>query len=225
MTTADMLDNDDVRELLEFLAHGTRQGDAVFEEAEAGHDAGGASRKVSNRYFERFCDRVESTLADKELGRVEPICIVDFAFRDQGGLNLPESDALLERAYCFIDRRDAEEAGRLVVVHAHTMCKWEEAKSAHPRDRAKKIASVNVRHANKLEKGGLYKQEYGAESLGVLPVNHDFRRGWRDTFTAARSSELEWELGELLQLSHGRGGQPESLLACTESDSIGGESL
>jgi hypothetical protein len=199
MTTADMLDNDDVRQLLEFLAHDNRQGDAVFEEAEAGQDAEGApptSRKVSNGYFERFCVRVESTLADKELGLVEPICIVDFKFRDDCELNLPERDGLLERAYCFIDRRDAEEAGRLVVVHAHTMCKWEEAKSAHPRDRAKKITSVNVRHANKLEKGGLYKQEYGAESLGVLPVNHDLRRGWRDTFKAARSSELEWSWGD-----------------------------
>ena len=58
MTTADMLDNDDVRQLLEFLAHENRQEDAVFEEAEAGQDAGGAhgknaggahtSRKVSN---------------------------------------------------------------------------------------------------------------------------------------------------------------------------------
>jgi hypothetical protein len=58
MTTADMLDNDDVRQLLEFLVHDNTQGDALFEEAEAGQDAGGAhgknaggahtSRKVSN---------------------------------------------------------------------------------------------------------------------------------------------------------------------------------
>jgi hypothetical protein len=130
--------------------------------------------------------------------------------RDQGGLNLPERDALLERAYCFIDRRDAEEAGRLVVVHAHTMCKWEEAKSAHPRDRAKKIASVNVRHANKLEKGGLYKQEYGAESLGVLPVNQDLRRGWHDTFTAARSSELEWSWGNCSSFPTGEEGSQKA---------------
>ena len=210
MTTADMLDNDDVRELLEFLAHDNRQGDAVFEEAEAGQEAGGAHRKVSNGYFERFCDRVESTLADKELGRVEPICIVDFKFRDHGGLNLPERDGLLERAYCFIDRRDAEETERLVVVHAHTMCKWEEAKSAHPRDRAKKITSVNVRHANKLERGGLYKQEYGAESLGVLPVNHDLRRGWRDTFKAARSSELEWSWGDCSSFPTGEEGSQKA---------------
>ena len=91
MTTADMLDNDDVRQLLEFLVHDNRQGDALFEEAEAGQDAGGAhnkSWKVSNGYFERFCDRVESTLADKELGWVELICDADFEFRDPGGLNL-----------------------------------------------------------------------------------------------------------------------------------------
>jgi hypothetical protein len=210
MTTADMLDNDDVRQLLEFLAHENRQEDAVFEEAEAGQHAPPTSRKVSNGYFERFCDRVESTLANKELGLVEPICIVDFAFRDQGGLNLPESDALLERAYCFIDRRDAEEAWRLVVVHAHTMCKWKEAKSAHPRDRAKKITSVNVRHANKLEKGGLYKQEYGVESFRVLPVNHDLRRGWRDTFTAARSSELEWCWGDCSSFPTGEEGSQKA---------------
>ena len=39
MTTADMLDNDDVRQLLEFLVHDNRQGDALFEEAEAGQHA------------------------------------------------------------------------------------------------------------------------------------------------------------------------------------------
>ena len=88
MTTADMLDNDDVRQLLEFLAHENRQEDAVFEEAEAGQHAPPTSRKVSNGYFERFCDRVESTLADKELGWVELICYADFEFRDPGGLNL-----------------------------------------------------------------------------------------------------------------------------------------
>jgi hypothetical protein len=54
MTTADMLDNDDVRELLEFLAHDNRQGDAVFEEAEAGQEAGGAHRKVSTDTLNDF---------------------------------------------------------------------------------------------------------------------------------------------------------------------------
>ena len=206
---ADLSDQDDFRHLLAFLAHynqqdsrqDSRQEDFEFVEEPTGKVSdGGAARTVSKGYFERFCERVEHTLdhplANKQPGKkfanVEPICIVDFAFRDDNGLNLEEREQLLERAYCFIDRHDRDCDTRLLVLHVHTMRKWSEAKHLPPRERVQKVTSVNVRHANQSEKGALYKQEYGTQSFKVLPVNRYLWNGWRDKFNAGCSSELEW---------------------------------
>ena len=167
--TADLADQHGFRQMLGFLAHHNRQGapqgapqeapreDAAFAEepTEEGKEiaGGGASRQVNKGYFERFCDRVERTLKHnsghnlaanqpgKESADVEPICIVDFAFGDEKGLNLQGSDQLLERAYCFIDRHDPDRDTRLLVLHVHTMRKWSEAKRMHPRDRVQKVTS------------------------------------------------------------------------------------
>ena len=166
--TADLADQRDFRQMLGFLAHHSRQEApqeySVFTEepTEEGKEVagGGASRQVSKGYFERFCDGVERTLRHnlaanqpgKDFADVEPVCIVDFAFGDENGLNLKDSDQLLERAHCFIDRHDRAGDTRLFVQHVHTMCKWSEAKHMPPRERVQKITSVNVRHAHQPRK-------------------------------------------------------------------------
>ena len=166
--TADLADQRDFRQMLGVLAHHSRQEApqeySVFTEepTEEGKEVagGGASRQVSKGYFERFCDGVERTLRHnlaanqpgKDFADVEPVCIVDFAFGDENGLNLKDSDQLLERAHCFIDRHDRAGGTRLFVLHVHTMCKWSEAKHMPPRERVQKITSVNVRHAHQPRK-------------------------------------------------------------------------
>ena len=183
MDTAD----DPVRKMLAFLAGS--EGASVAPLAEdAPVEAGAATRKVVKGYWEKFCDRVQRS-------EVEAVCIVDFAYRDArpGGLNLPPDKQLLERAYCFIDRRDDAAGRRVVVLHAHTMRKWAQAKNEHPSQRVDKITAVNVRHANLTEDGRLYAQEHGSESFGVVPVSGDLRDGWRDALAApGRTAAVEW---------------------------------
>ena len=147
---------------------------------------GSATRKVTKGYWEAFCDRVLR-------GLVKAICIVDFAYRDHRELNLAPDEQLLERAYCFTDPGTAVDGGhRLVVLHAHTMCKWVEAKRQHPRDRVDKLTAVNVRHANMAEDGSLV-QEHGAESLGVVPVSRQLHDAWRGVLgEPRRTAEVEW---------------------------------
>ena len=135
-----------------------------------------AARKVNKGYWAKFCRRLQQ-------GQVEPRCIIDFAYVDRGGLNLAESEKLLERAYCFVDTGDTDGEWRQVVAHAHTLKPWAQAVKEHPAQRARHITSVNVRHANRSEASGHYKQEYGAERFGVVPVCSDLRRIWRSLFS------------------------------------------
>ena len=152
--------SEEAKPFLEFL-----EIDVLEEQLETG---AGATRKVSKGYWATFCDRLQR-------GQVEPRCIIDFAYSDGGGLNLAEHEQLLERAYCFVDKRDKDGEWRQVVAHVHTLKPWAQAVSEHPAQRAKHITSVNVRHANRSEASGRYKQEHGAESFGVVPVCSDLR--------------------------------------------------
>ena len=170
--TADDGWSEEARPFLEFLeSHG--EINVLEHQLETGL---GATRKVSKGYWAKFCDRLQR-------GQIEPKCIIDFAYSDRGGLNLAEHEQLLERAYCFVDKCDEEREWRQVVAHVHTLKPWAQAVREHPARRAKQITSVNVRHANKSEASGHYKQEYGAERFGVVPVCSDLRRNWRSLFS------------------------------------------
>jgi len=92
-----------------------------------------------------------------------------------------------------VDTCDPEREWRHFVVHVHTSSKWVEATSIHPQERVKtQIMSVNVRHANKGEVNGSYKQEYGAQSYDVVPVTSNLRKNWRQLFKDGHFSQMQW---------------------------------
>jgi len=129
----------EIDEILEFLADGAKDGLLpLAEEVDVVQDTEGATRKVSQGYWEKFCDRVQQS-------KIEPRCIIDFAYTDAGYLNLTGNARLLERAYCFVDTCDPEREWRQLVVHVHSLSKWAEATSIPPQERVKRqIMSVNV---------------------------------------------------------------------------------
>jgi len=182
----------EIDQFLELLADGVT--DSLLplpEEADVAQDTEGATRKVSQAYWQKFCDRVQQD-------KIEPRCIIDFAYTNAGYLNLIGNAQLLERAYCFVDTCDPERERRQLVVHVHTLSRWVEATSIHPHDRIKRrITAVNVRHANKGEVNGLYKQEYSAQSYGVVPVSSDLRKNWRQLFKDGNFTQMQWGIDPL----------------------------
>jgi len=113
----------EIDQFLEFLVDGaTHSVLPLPEEADVAQDTEGATRKVSQGYWEKFCDRVQQ-------GKIEPRCIIDFAYTDASYLNLTGNTQLLERAYCFVDTCNPEREWRQLVVHVHTLSKWVEATS------------------------------------------------------------------------------------------------
>jgi len=181
----------EIDQILEFLADGAKDGllplaEEAEEEVDVAQKTNGATRKVSQGYWEKFCDRVQQ-------GKIEPRCIIDFAYTDAGYLNLAGNVQLFMRAYCFVDTCDPEREWRQLVVHVHTLSKWVETTSIHPQERVKeRITSVNVRHANKVDVNGSYKQENGEQSYGVVPVSSDLRRNWRQLFKDGNFSQMQW---------------------------------
>jgi len=174
----------EIEQVLDFLA-------VPLAEEIVVQDTQGATRQVRKGYWEKFCDRVLQ-------GKIEPRCIIDFAYTDAGNLNLTGNARLLERAYCFADTCDSERGWRQLVVHVHTLVKWVEATSTHPRERAKsQITSVNVRHANRVEINGMYKQEHGGESFCVVPVDRKLRSNWRQYFQDGNFAQIQWETHSL----------------------------
>ena len=109
--------SEEAKPFLEFL-----EIDVLEEQLETG---AGATRKVSKGYWATFCDRLQR-------GQVEPRCVIDFAYSDGGGLNLAEHEQLLERAYCFVDKRDKDGEWRQVVAHVHTLKPWTQAVKEQP---------------------------------------------------------------------------------------------
>ena len=91
----------EIDQFLELLADGVT--DSLLplpEEADVAQDTEGATREVSQGYWQKFCDRVQQD-------KIEPRCIIDFAYTDAG--NLTGNAQLLERAYCFVDTCDPEQ--------------------------------------------------------------------------------------------------------------------
>jgi len=150
------------------------------EEASGSAVAGSAvTRKVEFQGWKKFCSNVRRE-------SVQPTCVIDFPYGDDKGLKLEGDNRLLERMYCF---KDAQ-TDRRVVVHVHTLLEWGQRNSKTPPERAKKVTSVNVRHAVKERNG--FKQEGSKESFRVVPVGPKLRDKWRDTFRNDGGSSLEW---------------------------------
>mgnify|MGYP001027568484 CR=1 FL=1 len=137
------------------------------------------TRKVLLTDWKRFCGKVSRK-------SVQPTCVIDFPYGDDKGLKLEGDNRLLERMYCF---KDAQ-TDRRVVVHVHTLLEWGQRNSKTPPERAKKVTSVNVRHAVKEAKG--FEQEGGAESYPVVPVGEKLKYKWRDIYRKDGGRSLEW---------------------------------
>ncbi|KAJ1487835.1 hypothetical protein T484DRAFT_2180788 [Baffinella frigidus] len=125
-------------------------------------------------------------------GAVVPTCVIDFPFADRPtptnphGLNLQGDDRHLERMYCF---KEVDEDTR-VVIHVHTLVRWGDRGKLHPNSRARKVTSVNVRHAKNIS--GQFQQDGGGFSLGVVPVDGTLRSDWRRRFNRGLGGQLEW---------------------------------
>jgi hypothetical protein len=136
-----------------------------------------ATRELKFTEWKNFC-------GDARRNRMVPTCVIDFPFSDNQSLEV----ALLERMYCFKGVDD----DRRVVLHVHTVVPWcDRGKDA--RTRAIKVTSVNVRHADR--KGGVFKQETGDVSTGIVPVDVKLKYGWKTFLEEGKGAQLEWQWG------------------------------
>ena len=154
--------------------------------ADAGEEA--TRESLSPNTWDAFCKNVEK-------GKVEAMCVVDFPYADEGGLNLKggipgdREERLLERMYVFKDVSLGE--GTRVVLHVHTLHKWVDRGAIASKGRAEKMTSANVRIAKMVD--GEWKQ--GRENRWLLPVSPSLSAGWRVQYNAggAKRAMLEWQ--------------------------------
>jgi hypothetical protein len=110
-------------------------------------------------------------------GTVKATRVIDFEY---------EPNHTLERMYVF----DDGQADR-VVLHVHTFEPWpgqDVAERGDPTTRARKVTSVNFRHASKAQNPG--RPAFLQEQKGFDLVNV---RGWYDNFVKkGREKQLEW---------------------------------
>jgi hypothetical protein len=93
------------------------------------------------QYWREFCERVRQR-------DVAPTRVLDFAYTDRGheGLNLSPENRLLERLYCFEDRKDDIHLRR-VILKVHTLHKWgERVDQLHKR--TSKVTAVKFLYAD-----------------------------------------------------------------------------
>ena len=137
-------------------------------------------------YWRAFCAR-----------NVEPKCVLDFPYGDEGGLNLEKDERLLERLYCFEDHEDdmhLEVGGRRrrVILKVHTLLKWRE-RGEKLFLRASKVTSAKVIYAFWNAATKCYEQECGWNHLKLVPVSKDLQRTWRSAYCGGRRTDIEWE--------------------------------
>ncbi|KAJ1489876.1 hypothetical protein T484DRAFT_3418618 [Baffinella frigidus] len=140
-------------------------------------DGEAARRELKFTEWKKFCGDVHGK-------RMVPTCVIDFPYTDGTSLQ----DPLLERMYCF----KGVDEDRRVVLHVHTVIPWCN-RDADPKKRAIKVTSVNVRHAE--GKGGVFKQEKGDVSMGVLPVEDKLKKSWKTLLKEGKGARLEWQWG------------------------------
>jgi hypothetical protein len=149
------------------------------------------TRKIALPEWKTFCGNVR-----RKPELVTPTCVIDFPYEDDKGLKLAKDRRLLERMYCF---KDAQ-TDRRVVVHVHTLLEWGQRNSKTPPERAKKVTSVNVRHAVKEAKK--FEQEGGDKRYAVVPVGEKLKYKWRDIFRNDEGRSLEWMWADPKSMPH-----------------------
>ena len=183
---AQMVWRDEVKAALELMS-GTDDAyawpSAAGDEGEV--DGAAATRELKFTDWKKFC-------GDVRRKRMVPTCVIDFPYTDGNSLQ----DPLLERMYCF---KGADE-DRRVVLHVHTVLPWCN-RGAEPKKRATKVTSVNVRHAE--GKGGVFKQEKGDVSMGVLPVADKLKYSWKTLLKEGKGARLEWQWGTATSMPAG----------------------
>jgi hypothetical protein len=103
--------------------------------------AHGETEDERRQYWREFCERVRQR-------DVAPTRVLDFPYTDRGheGLNLSPENRLLERLYCFEDRKDDIHLRR-VILKVHTLHKWgERVDQLHKR--TSKVTAVKFLYAD-----------------------------------------------------------------------------
>ena len=146
-------------------------GDDGVEEADA------VTRVLKFTDWKKFC-------TDARKKQMVPTCVIDFPYSDNNSLKPP----LLERMYCF---KGVDDDWR-VVLHVHTLLPWCD-RGTEPKKRAKRVTSVNVRHAER--KGGVFKQDQSHVSVKILPVADNLKHRWKTMWEDGKGARLEWQWG------------------------------
>jgi hypothetical protein len=122
-------------------------------------------------------------------GKVVATCVIDFPFADfgNGTLNLAKhpEERLLERMYCFKDMAE----DRRVVLHVHTLLEWGGRGKLACQDRAVKVTSANVRHAE--ASAGKWTQD--GNKMELVPVAATLQTNWRQKYKSGHGNMLEWK--------------------------------